>query len=136
MALEFLTKLFGGNPVKEIGEIADKFITTKQEKREFELEIEKFLQSKEDSAQNTITERHKYDMQSDSWLSKNIRPLIFIFAFGMVTLFAFTDGNIGGFSINQEYIEIYKLVLGAAITFYFVGRSWEKVNKIKNNRNE
>jgi hypothetical protein len=131
MALEFLTKLFGGNPVKEIGEIADKFITTKQEKKEFELEVEKFLQSKEDTAQDTISARHANDMKSDSWLSKNIRPLIFIFSFAMVTLFAFTDGNIGEFSINQEYIEIYKLVLGAAITFYFVGRSWEKVQKIK-----
>ena len=132
MALQFLTKIFGGaNPIKTIADIADKFITTKQEKAEFEKQMEQVFQAAEQFAQNTVTERHENDMKSDSFLSKNIRPLIFIFCLGMTTIFAFTDGNFGAFQVKPEYIELYKLILGAAVSFYFIGRTIEKVNKIR-----
>ena len=131
MALQFLAKIFGGNPVETIANVVDRFVHTKGEKEEARLELAKLLQSAEDTAQQQVTARHKSDMASDSWLSKNIRPLIFVFSLFMVTLFAFTDGNIGEFTIQPHYVELYKLILGAAVSFYFIGRSIEKINKIR-----
>ena len=68
-------------------------------------------------------------MQSDSWLSKNIRPLTLVFLTVMFTLLAFTDGNIGEFSIQKEYIPIFQTLLITVYSAYFVGRTWEKSKK-------
>ena len=135
MALQFLAKIFGGNPVETIANVVDKFVHTKEEKEKARLELVNLLQSAEDKAQEQVTVRHQSDMTSDSWLSKNIRPLIFVFSLFMVTLFAFTDGNVGEFEIQPEYIELYKLILGAAVSFYFIGRTIEKINKMRNDNN-
>ena len=135
MALQFLAKIFGGNPVETIANVVDKFVHTKEEKAKARLELAKLLESAERTAQQQVTDRHRSDMSSDNWLSKSIRPLIFVFSLVMVTLFAFTDGNVGEFEIQPEYIDLYKLILGAAVSFYFIGRSIEKINKIRNNGN-
>ena len=131
MALQFLAKIFGGNPVETIANVVDKFVHTKEEKEKARLELVNILNQAETKAQDSITARHQSDMASDSWLSKNIRPLIFVFSLFMVTLFSFTDGNVGDFEIQPEYIELYKLILGAAVSFYFIGRSIEKINRIR-----
>ena len=68
-------------------------------------------------------------MQSDSFLSKNIRPIIMVFLTGMFTVLAFTDGNIGGFEIQKEYIPIFQTLLVTVYGAYFVGRTWEKGKK-------
>ena len=65
-------------------------------------------------------------MQSDSFLSKNIRPLVMVFLTAMFTILAFTDGNIGQFSIQKEYIPIFQTLLVTVYGAYFVGRTWEK----------
>ena len=70
--------------VKEVGKIADKFIETPEEKRAFEASIEQI-----------VAEKWKADMSSDSWLSKNIRPLTL--ALVMVTLVVLTFFDGGGF---------------------------------------
>jgi len=62
-------------------------------------------------------------------LSKNIRPLTMVFLTVMFTLLAFTDGNIGEFSIQKEYIPIFQTLLITVYGAYFVGRSWEKGKK-------
>lgn len=135
MALQWLAKIFGTNPIEAIGNIADKFIQTKEEKAQFQKEMEQLLQNAEINAQNTVTERHKHDMQSDSWLSKNIRPSVFIYSLIMITLGMLFDGNIGGFEIKESYVDLMELITGAAVTFYFLGRSAEKITKIVKNGN-
>jgi len=44
----------------------------------------------------------------------------------MFTLFAFTDGNIGEFKVQKEYVPIFQTLLVTVYGAYFVGRSWEK----------
>ncbi len=77
------------------------------------------------AAQSAVTDRWKFDMASDSWLSKNIRPLVLIFLLTMVTLMAFLNGSTG-FKPDNLYIELIGELLKLAFGAYFVGRSVEK----------
>ena len=120
--LQFIT----GGLVKDIGEVIDKVTTTDEERLEAKRKIQELLEKADNDAQTQVTERWKFDMQSDSFLSKNIRPLIMVFLTAVFTLLAFTDGNIGQFSIQKEYIPIFQTLLVTVYGAYFVGRTWEK----------
>ena len=120
--LQFIT----GGLVKDIGEVIDKVTTTDEERLEAKRKIQELLEKADNDAQTQITERWKFDMQSDSFLSKNIRPLVMVFLTAVFTLLAFTDGNIGQFSIQKEYIPIFQTLLVTVYGAYFVGRTWEK----------
>jgi hypothetical protein len=65
-------------------------------------------------------------MESDSFLSKNIRPMVLIYLTVIFTVCAFFDGNIGEFTISEEYIPIFQTLLVTVYGAYFVGRTWEK----------
>ena len=104
-----LAKIFGsagGSIADKISGVVDKFVQTKDEKAAFEKEMTNIFMSHELSLEKEISERHKNDMQSDSWLSKNIRPLLTIFSLVLYTLFALTDGNIGEFNIANQYVDL------------------------------
>jgi len=121
-----LLQLITGGLVKDIGEVIDKVTTTDEERLEAKRKIQELLEKADNDAQTQVTERWKFDMQSDSFLSKNIRPIIMVFLTAMFTLLAFTDGNIGQFSIQKEYIPIFQTLLVTVYGAYFVGRTWEK----------
>jgi len=97
---------------------------TPQEKMEFE----KMLMEYESNAQDNVTERWKSDMMSDSWLSKNIRPLILMYLILSFTIFVVTDSieNVA-FNINESYIDVFSVLMTTAFTAYFAGRSYEKI---------
>jgi hypothetical protein len=84
--------------------------------------------------QKEISVRHKNDMASDSWLSKNIRPLTLAFFIAAFFVFAILEGSINNFSIDDSYKEILKNCLLLAIGFYFGIRGYEKAQHIKNNK--
>ena len=77
---EIFKKIFGlDNLGQKIGDLVDRFVQTKEEKAEFEKELTQiFIEAEKDMQQN-VTERWKADMGSDSWLSKNVRPLVLLF---------------------------------------------------------
>ena len=77
-------------------------------------------------AQQQVTTRWEADMKSDSFLAKNIRPLVLIFLTVVFSALAFTDGNIGGFKVAKEYIPIFQTLLVTVYGAYFVGRTYEK----------
>ena len=118
-------ELITGGLLKDIGKVVDDLTTSEEER----LEAKRKLEMADSDAQQQVTERWKFDMQSDSFLSKNIRPLIMVFLTAMFTLLAFTDGNIGQFSIQKEYIPIFQTLLVTVYGAYFVGRTWEKGKK-------
>jgi len=121
-----------GGVVKEIGNAIDKLTTTEEEKLLIKKQIQEILEKADTEAQTQVTERWKADMTSDSFLSKNIRPLVLIYLTFIFTVCAFFDGNIGEFSIADEYIPIFQTLLVTVYGAYFVGRSWEKYKKINN----
>jgi len=122
-----------GNVIKEVGDVIDKLTTTKEEKLEAQRLITEILEKADKEAQEQVTERWKADMASDSKLSKNIRPAVLIFLTVIFVICAFFDGNVGEFQIADEYIPIFQTLLVTVYGAYFVGRSWEKTNKVKNN---
>jgi len=124
-----ILELITGGLIKDIGNVIDKLTTTDEERLEAKQRIQELLENADKDAQSQVTERWKYDMQSDSFLSKNIRPLTMVFLTTMFTLLAFTDGNIGEFEIQKEYIPIFQTLLITVYGAYFVGRSWEKGRK-------
>ena len=79
--------------------------------------------------EKTITERWKVDMNSDSWLSKNIRPMVLIFLVVATVLMIFIDAGVVQFEVKDTWVDLLQLVLITVIGAYFGGRSLEKVKK-------
>ena len=124
-----MNKIFAwltGGVIKEIGNVIDKLTTTEEEKLEIKKQVQIILEEADNNAQQQVTDRWNADMASDSWLAKNIRPLVLVFLTFVFSLLAFTDGNIGEFKIAKEYIPIFQTLLVTVYGAYFVGRTWEK----------
>jgi len=80
-----------------------------------------------------VTKRWSADMMSDSWLSKNIRPLSL--AFLTITLFVYIilDSSLEGFEIGSEWIDLLSSLLLVVYGGYFSARSLEKILKKRSN---
>ena len=78
-----------GGVIKEIGDVIDKITTTKEEKLEAQRLIQEILEKADSEAQEQVTQRWKSDMQSDSFLSKNIRPMVLIYLTVIFTVVRF-----------------------------------------------
>jgi len=128
-----LLSLLTGGLIKDVGNVIDKLTTTDEERLAAKQKIQELLEKADQDAQTQITERWKLDMQSDSFLSKNIRPLVLIYLTVIFTALAFFDGNIGGFQVDEAYIPIFQSLLITVYGAYFVGRTWEKSKKTNNN---
>jgi len=88
---------------------------------------EKTLDVEADKAgQQQVTDRWKFDMTSDSWLSKNVRPLILLYLTGCVTIMAFLSGIASTFKVADKWIDLLQTVLVIVYSAYFIGRSAEK----------
>ena len=115
--------------VKNVGGVIDNLHTSKQEKLEAERKIKDMIMGYEAEMQKQVTERWKVDMQSDSWLSKNIRPLVLIFLCVSTVLLIFIDAGVISFEVKASWVDLLQLVLITVIGAYFGGRSLEKVKK-------
>ena len=94
-----------------------------QKKAEFEKYMQEQIQTAWDKEQQNITERHKNDMQSDSWLSKNIRPMALIYLMALFTLAFF-------YNVPESVLEMLRDLLMTVFVFYFGARSLEKIGKM------
>ena len=123
-----------GGVIKEVGNVIDKLTTTDEERLEVKKQIQQILEDADTKAQLEVSKRWEADMKSDSFLSKNIRPMILIYLTVIFTSLAFFDGNIGEFGLAKEYIPIFQTLLVTVYGAYFVGRTWEKAKSITNNK--
>jgi len=123
-----------GGVIKEVGNVIDKLTTTKEEKLEAQRLIQEILEKADSEAQAQVTDRWKADMNSDSWLSKNIRPMVLIYLTFVFSILSFADGNIGGFKVDESYTPIFQSLLITVYGAYFVGRTWEKNKKSSDNK--
>ena len=74
-----MNKIFSwltGGIIKEVGNVIDKLTTTKEEKLEAHKLIQEILEKADSEAQEQVSRRWEADMKSDSFLSKNIRPMV------------------------------------------------------------
>lgn len=76
-----------------------------------------------------ISNRWKYDMESDSYLSKNIRPLMLMFLSVSMVVFMFLDSSLIGFKVVESWIQLLETLLITAFVAYFGGRSFEKTRR-------
>ena len=132
-----MNKLFQwltGGVIKEVGNVIDKLTTTEEERLEAKKQLQIIFEEADNNAQQQVTDRWNADMNSDSWLAKNIRPLVLVYLTFVFSLLAFTDGNIGEFKIAKEYIPIFQTLLVTVYGAYFVGRTWEKAKSIIKNK--
>ena len=77
-----------------------------------------------------VTERWSSDMTSDSWLSKNTRPLTLLYLTFMTTLFVILDSSDSPFKVGSEWVELLKTLLVTVYVAYFGSRGFEKYTKI------
>ena len=115
--------------VKGVGGVIDNLHTSEEEKLAAEQKIKELVANYEVEMEKQITERWKVDMNSDSWLSKNIRPMVLIFLVVSTVLMIFIDAGTINFEVKPSWVDLLQLVLITVIGAYFGGRSLEKVKK-------
>ena len=127
-----LGKIFSGGAselVNSVGGVLDNLTTTKEEKLDAKRKLKELILSHEAQMEKNITDRWSADMNSDSWLSKNVRPLVLIFLVVCTVLMIFIDAGTIAFEVEEKWTELLQLVLITVIGAYFGGRSLEKRNK-------
>ena len=127
-----LNKLLSGGASKlvdSVGSVLDNVITTDEEKLEAKRKLKELILSHEAELQKNVTDRWKADMNSDSWLSKNVRPLVLIFLVVSTVLMIFIDAGTIQFTVEEKWTDLLQLVLITVIGAYFGGRSLEKRKK-------
>ena len=133
-----LGKIFSGGAselVNSVGGVLDNLTTTKEEKQEAKRKLKELILSHEAQMEKNITDRWSADMNSDSWLSKNVRPLVLIFLVVCTMLMIFIDAGTIQFTVEEKWTDLLQLVLITVIGAYFGGRTMEKRKKsIKNEK--
>ena len=127
-----LGKLYSGGAadvVKSVGGVIDSLHTSKEEKLAAELKIKQLISDYEIEMEKIITSRWEADLKSDSWLSKNVRPMVLIFLIVCTMLLIFIDAGALNFEVKSSWVDLLQLVLITVIGAYFGGRSLEKVKK-------
>ena len=130
--MKVLNKLFSGGAsklVESVGGVLDNVITTKDEKLEAKRKLKELILSHEAEMERNITDRWQADMNSDCWLSKNVRPMILIFLVVSTVLMIFIDAGTIQFTVEEKWTDLLQLVLITVIGAYFGGRSLEKRKK-------
>ena len=127
-----LGKLLSGGTadlVNSVGGVIDNLTTSKEEKLEAERKIKELMANYEIEMEKNITSRWEADLKSDSWLSKNVRPMTLIFLIVCTMLLIFIDAGALEFEVKSSWVDLLQLVLITVIGAYFGGRSLEKVKK-------
>ena len=130
--MSILKKIFSGGAkelVEGVGGVLDNLTTTKEEKLEAQRKIQELVSDYETKMEQNITDRWKADMNSDSWLSKNVRPLVLIFLVVSTVLMIFIDAGTIAFEVEAKWTDLLQLVLITVIGAYFGGRTMEKRKK-------
>ena len=130
--MSILKKIFSGagsQLVESVGGVIDNLVTTDEEKLEAKRKLKELIMNHEVQMEKNITDRWTADMNSDSWLSKNVRPLVLIFLIICTMLLIFIDAGAVKFEVEEKWTDLLQLVLITVIGAYFGGRTAEKFKK-------
>lgn len=125
------------------GKLIDKLIPDPEAKAKAQLDLAKMAQDGELAKmandtemykleQENTTERWNADMNSDSWLSKNIRPMSLVAIF--VGYFLFAMMSAFGYDAKESYVNLLGQWGMLIMSAYFGGRTLEKIMEMKNNK--
>ena len=132
--------MFPLGAILDIGsKLVDKFFPDPQQAEQAKLKLLEMQQTGElaqlnaDVAeQHELTERLKADMGSDSWLSKNIRPMTLIAI--LTGYFVFAGLSAAKIDVNEEYVQLLGQWGMLIMSFYFGGRTLEKIIGMKDKK--
>ena len=130
--MSILTSIFSsgaGDLVKNVGGVIDNLTTSEEERLAADRKIKELIANYEVEMEKNITSRWEADLKSDSWLSKNVRPMVLIFLIVCTMLLIFIDAGALDFEVKSSWVDLLQLVLITVIGAYFGGRSFEKVKK-------
>ena len=125
------------------GKILDKVLPDPEAKAKAQLELAKMAQDGElakianetkqlEIEQTAVTDRWKADMGSDSWLSKNIRPMALIAIF--MAYFLFTAMSAFGYNAQESYVQLLGSWGQIVFLAYFGGRTVEKLADMRSKK--
>jgi uncharacterized membrane protein (DUF106 family) len=131
--------MFGIDDILSVGmKLVDKFVPDPQAKQEAQLKLLEMQKNGElaqlqadMNEQQELTKRQQADMMSDSWLSKNIRPMTLVFILMTYTTFAMMSA--WDVEVNNNYVELLGQWGMLIMSFYFGGRTLEKIMDMKKN---
>jgi len=147
----------GAEAISSVGKVIDDLVTSDEELALTEIQQEKIKSAynikiqelmikldrqaaeHEETMESELTERLKLDMKSDSWLSKNIRPMALIFMTAVVSVLAFYTVFTGDLTATQlsaleEWIPFFQILMVVMYGFYFGSRGLEKMQKMRINQ--
>ena len=130
--MSILGTIFSGGTkdlVEGVGNVIDDLHTSKEEKLEAEQKVKELIVSYQNTLEKEISNRWTADMKSDSWLSKNIRPMTLAFLVISTVLMIFIDAGTISFVVEEKWTDLLQIVLITVIGAYFGGRSLEKTKK-------
>ena len=126
--------------IDSVGTAIDKLVTSDEEKMQLKnelIKIELEAKNKADELnfkyEEEVTKRHQADMTSDNWISKSIRPITLIFILIMYSLLSIASGF--EFEVTESYVELLGQWGMLIMSFYFGGRTVEKVSQIVKGNN-
>ena len=130
--MKILKTIFGdgaGQLVESVGGVLDNLSTSKEEKLEAKRKIKELMVNHQVEVEKNVSERWKADMNSDSWLSKNVRPLVLVFTIACTMLLVFIDSGSITFQVDEKWKSVIEITMITIIGAYFGGRSVEKLKK-------
>ena len=127
VAPKLVDAITGGKVSDIISAISSDKELTEQEKQMLIKELEQDVIEMQE-----VTKRWQSDNLSDSWLSKNIRPLSLAFLTLSLFIYVILDSSLESFKIDNEWISLLGNLLMLTYGGYFGARALEKVTKIKN----
>lgn len=100
--------------VEAVANVVDRFVQNPEEKEAARAAIE-----------SEITKRWEADSLTDSWLSKNVRPLTLIVVISFLVIMTFFDG-LGVTEVNESWISLWNMLSVTVVGGYFAIRGYEK----------
>ena len=142
--MNWFTSLFSSGAAKlvdSLGTAIDELVTSDEERKKLKVALEKEMNGFKESQlaamadyDKEITQRHANDMKSDSWLSKNIRPMTLAFLTIATVILAYLTIfllDVKSVAMVEPWLDLLKVLLVTIYAFYFGSRGFEKVQAIK-----
>ena len=121
-----------GNIIKElfsggVTDLVDEVVTSKEEAQELKIRLTEVENKLTETIEQEVSKRWVADMQSDSYLAKNIRPLVLAFLVVSTVIMVFIDSGKLDFEVKDTWVDLLQIVLITVIGAYFGSRGLEKV---------
>ena len=126
--MALLTNLFS-KLLGDSSKIIDEVVTSQEEKLILKNELEKILNENRVVIEQEVTKRWQSDNQQESWLPRNIRPLVLGWLVVSTTLLIFIDAGVIEFVVEDKWVDLLQIVLITVIGAYFGSRGLEKIKK-------